>query len=91
MRYHGKQSSKRKIEFTGPNQILEYLNKNWKIYLSEQKFYWSWARRTDAHREDSGKSVEQKPAFVLIKIYVWSLKENGMTSIRAHLKPDTIQ
>ena len=25
IRYHGKQSSKRKIEFTGPNQILEFI------------------------------------------------------------------
>jgi hypothetical protein len=35
------QSSKWKFSFTGPNQILEfilhiYLNKNWKIYWSEQ-------------------------------------------------------
>jgi hypothetical protein len=42
----GYQSSKWKFEFTGPNQILEfilyvYLNKNWKIYWST-KFYWSW-------------------------------------------------
>ena len=38
------QSSKWKLEFTGPNQFLEfiyiyiYLNKNWKIYWSEQSF-----------------------------------------------------
>jgi hypothetical protein len=37
------QSSKWKFKFTGPNQILEVifyivLNKNWKIYRSEQTF-----------------------------------------------------
>jgi hypothetical protein len=39
------QSSKWKLKFTGPNQILEfilhihvYLNKNWKTYWSEQSF-----------------------------------------------------
>ena len=43
-----------KNEFTGLNQILEfilyiyiyiyiYLNKNWNIFLVRTKFYWSWA------------------------------------------------
>jgi hypothetical protein len=32
------QSSKWKFEFTGPNQILEFILKNWKMYWPEQSF-----------------------------------------------------
>jgi hypothetical protein len=73
------QSSKWKFEFTGPNQILEfilyiYLNKSWKIYWSEQSF-------TGLRSEEQCSSWGLDSGFLQVlwffpPIELWPFREN---------------